>query len=561
MPVFGSYSMPDPDGHQERLNMATAQQQMAQSPGAGKKTGLMLVTIFLTYFVFGYFLQIMLAATPRIAALLNGMHLYSWGVSIPNLGLAFSMLMVGKLSDMYGRRALMLLCLIVCLAGTIWSALSSTFVMLIIARTFLCIGQGGLAPLCFSLLGDMFEPVQRSKWVGLLNIPGCCMAMFGAPLGGWFVESLSWRYIFWCGAPLLVLCLVMALFGLPKQTQRSTSKIDGRGALLAAVASATLIIGFSLAGTIYPWASKEVIGLLAASAIFWVLFIKAEAGAEEPILDLEVLKNRTFITIISAGLLSCFGMIGLMIYYPLMIQSVQSVSATKSGWIIALGNFLMNFFGFPAGFILARTKRYKWMFIMGYGITVAVMFALIFFKSDTRLIWGFLAITLAGMGMGSIPTLNTLVAQYAVPKRLLGVATAALYFSVMLGQAIAPAILGSAWNTKYKSTVEAKLPAEVYKFVDRDKITNPDKAGALLVEKQKAALLAEFNKNGSNGEAMLGETISAIRLSMESGLRIIYIVGAIAMLLTFLIICTIPEISIDAVVEDKKAVEMLQAKG
>jgi MFS family permease len=536
--------------------MATAQQQTAESAGAKKNTGLMLFTIFLTYFVFGYFLQILLAATPKIAAHLNGMHIYSWGVSIPNLGLAFSMLMVGKLSDMFGRRALMLVCLIVCLAGTIWSALSSTFVMLIVARTFLCIGQGGLAPLCYSLLGDMFEPVARSRWVGLLNIPAGCMAMFGAPLGGWFVESLSWRYIFWCGVPLLILCLIMAIFGLPRKTQNSTAKIDSRGALLAAVASSTLILAFSLAGTIYPWISMEVIGLLIASIIFWALFIKAEAGAEEPILDLQVLKNRTFMTIISACILSCFGMVGLMIYYPLMIQGVQGVSATKAGWVIALGNVFMNFFGVPAGFILARTKRYKWMFIVGYGVTVAVMFVLIFFTSSTPIIWGFLAITLAGMGMGAIPTLNTLVAQYAVPKRLLGVATAALYFSVMLGQAIAPAILGSAMNIKYNNNLKASLPAEASQMSDQASMTSLGNPRVLLLEDEMASLRTTINQNTSNGQAIFDKTVSAIRLSMESGLRIIYIIGALAMLLTFLIICTIPEISIDAVVEDKKAPEL-----
>jgi MFS family permease len=541
--------------------MATAQQQMASSPGAEKKNGLMLFTVFLTYFVYGYFLQILLAAIPKIAAHLNGMHIYSWGISIPNLGLAFSMLMVGKLSDMYGRRALMLLCLVVCLVGAIWSALSSTFIMLIIARTFLCIGQGGLAPLCFSLLGDTYEPVERSKWVGLLNIPAGVMAMFGAPLGGWFVESLSWRYIFWSGVPLVILCLAMTLFGLPKRVQGATPKIDSRGGLLAAIASSTLILAFSLAGTIYPWGSVQVIGLLVASVIFWMLFIKAEASAEEPILDLEVLKNRTFVTITVACILSCFGMIGLMTYYPLMIQGVQGVSATKSGWIIALGNVLMFFFGVPAGFILARTKRYKWMFIAGYGITVAVMFALIFFNSSTRLVWGFLAITLAGMGMGAIPTLNTLVAQYAVPKRLLGVATAALYFSVMLGQAIAPAILGSAMNMTYKNTLKTSLPLEVYNSADQAKITSPDNARVLLLEKERESLRATLEKTSTNAQAALDQTISAIRLSLEAGLRMIYIIGAIAMLLTFLIICTIPEISIDAVVEDKKAVEEFQAKG
>ncbi len=143
--------------------MEMAQQQMSVTPGAQRQIGAGLVTIFLTYLVYTYFYQILLSALPKIAADLDGMHLYSWGVSIPNLGLAFSMLMVGKLSDLYGRRALLLLSLAVCLLGAIWCALSSTFVMLIIARTVLCIGQGGLAPLCFSALGGYVRtcPAQQ----------------------------------------------------------------------------------------------------------------------------------------------------------------------------------------------------------------------------------------------------------------------------------------------------------------------------------------------------------------------------------------------------------------
>ncbi|MBP1624643.1 MAG: MFS-type transporter (probable function drug resistance), partial [Acidobacteria bacterium] len=198
--------------------MATAQQQIAEPASGGKGIVLGLVAVFLTYFAHGYFIQILVPAMPKIAADLNGMHLFSWGVSIPHLGQAFAMLLVGKLSDLYGRRALLLISLAVCLFGTVWSALSITFVMLIIARTVLCIGQGALAPLVFSVLGDMFEPVERSKWAGLLNIPAGIFAFIGPTLGGWFVDNLSWRYIFWCGAPLLIICLAAVLFGLTGRT-------------------------------------------------------------------------------------------------------------------------------------------------------------------------------------------------------------------------------------------------------------------------------------------------------------------------------------------------------
>jgi hypothetical protein len=303
----------------------------------------------------------------------------------------------------------------------------------------------------------------------------------------------------------------------------------------------------------YPWASAQVIGLLAISIVFWIFFVKAEARAEEPIVDLQVLKNRSFITITSACLLSCFGLTGLMIYYPLLIQGVKGATATYCGQIMTPGNVLMNFIGVPTGFILARTKRYKWMFLLGYGLTAVIMLGLILFNAATPIIFGFIAFTLAGMTMGSIPTLNTLVAQYAVPRRLMGVATAALYFSVMIGQAIAPAILGSAMNMKYNSTLKASLPPEISRSADSATMKDLGDPSVLLSKPAMASLRAKVQGMSSNGEPILDQTVSAIRTSMEAGLKIIFIIGAVAMVLTFLIICTIPEISIDTPVEDKKA--------
>jgi MFS family permease len=337
----------------------------------------------------------------------------------------------------------------------------------------------------------------------------------------------------------------MVIFGLSGQRQSTKPKIDSNGAILAAIASSTLILTFSLAGTMYPWLSVQVLGLCVASIIAWIFFVKAEARAEEPILDLELMKNRSFVTIVCACILSSFGMVGLMIYYPLMMQGVQGATATLTGQVMTPGNVFMNFLGIPAGFLLARTRRYKGMFILGYGLTLAVMVFLIFFKGTTPISWGLVAISLAGIGMGAIPTLNTLVAQYAVPKRLLGVSMGALFFSVMLGQAIAPAILGSAMNMQYNSTLKTLLPAEVSGTASQATMTSIGNPKVLMSQSAMHTLRETLQKESPNGTAVAEQTVSAIRSSMEAGLRICYILGAIAMLLTFLTICTIPQISID----------------
>jgi MFS family permease len=523
----------------------TAETSQNTSTGKSRTVVLGITTVFLTYFTYSYFFQILHAALPRITADLDGMHLYAWAVSIPNLGMAFSLLLVGKFSDMFGRRALLMVALSICLIGAVWSALSVSYLMLIISRTFLSIGQGALAPLCFAALGDMFESGERSKWVGMLNIPSGIFASVGPTLGGWFTDSLSWRYIFWCGVPLLIISLFMAIFALPKHTHSAKPSIDSRGALLAAVASSTLILAFSMAGTMYPWSSPQIIGLFIVSAIFWFWFIKAESKAKEPILDLHVLKNRVFIIITVAGLLSSFGMSGLMVYYPLLLQGIQGASATDNGWLMGPGNFLMYFLGFPAGFILARTRKYKWMFLVGYSLTAAVMMFLLLFNASTPLFWGFCAFTLAGIGMGSIPTLNTLVAQYAVPRRLLGVATGALYFSVMLGQAIAPAVLGSAMNMKYTTALASHLPTEVRTMFNAELMESIGNPRVLLSEPAMAALNETIGNSGAGGQAVLERTIEAIRLAMEASLKVIFVIGAIAMLLTFFTICLLPSLSID----------------
>jgi MFS family permease len=530
--------------------MATAQQQIAESASGQKWTILGLVAVFLTYFAHGYFIQILLPALPKIAADLNGMHLFSWGISIPHLGQAFAMLMAGKLSDMYGRRALLLASLAICLFGTVWSALCTTFVMFIIARTVLCIGQGALAPLCFSVLGDMFEPVERSKWAGLLNIPAGIFAFIGPTLGGWFVDNLSWRYIFWCAAPLLVICLATVVFGLSRRTMHSARKVDSRGACFAAVASSAMILAFSLAGTVYPWASTQVIGLLAVSVVFGTLFVKAEAGAAEPILDLQVLTNRSVVTISSVCVLSAIGMIGIGVYLPLMMQGIQGISTTLTGKIITPGGILMGFLGVPTGFILARTRRYKWMYVVGYSLTTVAGFLLIFFNASTPAYAALIATIISGMGIGAMPTINTLVVQYSVPKRLLGVATSALFFFVMIGQAIAPAVLGSAMNTRYNSVLKSSLPVELARLSDQATMTSLGNPRVLLSKPAMASL----EKTLIDKPEVFEQTVSAIRMSMESSLRLIFIIGDVCLLLAVLVICTLPEISIDAKVEDKKAI-------
>jgi MFS family permease len=437
-------------------------------------------------------------------------------------------------------------------AGAILSAVSQTFVFYIAATVILCLGRGAIAPLCFSVLGDLFAPAQRSRWSGLLNIPAGVASIVAPTLVGMITDRLSWRYFFWIIVPLALVSAVFVFRGVPPPAQRAAHRIDILGAILLAVASSTMILGFSWAGATYPWASVQIVGLLLSSLIFWTFFFRVEHRAEEPMLDPQVFTNRTLLTAALSGLMSCFGMVGATVYYPLFLQGVQGTSATLSGQVITPFNIMMTFMGIPAGFLLARTKRYKWMYIAGYAILTATMFVMITFNAATPVWLGVLVTALAGFGLGTIPTINALVVQFAVPKRMLGVAVGAIFFFVFLGSAVAPAIQGSAMNAAYAKALQGSLPAELKQVADEAVLESLTDSRVLLSPQAMEGLRKTLAGLGSRGPALLEETVQAIRSALETSLKTVFVIGAAGMLVSFLLILTIPEVSMDAEVRDKR---------
>jgi hypothetical protein len=205
----------------------------------------------------------------------------------------------------------------------------------------------------------------------------------------------------------------------------------------------------------------------------------------------------------------------------------------------------MSFMGVPAGFLLARTKRYKWMYVAGYAILALVMWGTVSLTAKTPLGWGFALSALAGIGLGAIPTINALVVQYAVPKRLLGVATGGLYFFVMMGKAIAPAILGSVMNAVYARELAARLPVGLTRSVNQATLTSINSPRVLLSTSAMLELQKTFYNLGDKGPMLFDQGIRAIRDSLEIGLRWIFVIGALTMLISFILILTIPENTLD----------------
>ena len=219
--------------------MAQSQSAIAPQPETGKQATMGLIAVFTTYFATGYFFRGYTVTLPKIAAELNGMHLYSWAISLPALGAAFVTLTFGKLSDMYGRRIMLLISLGLYMAGAIMASVSETFVFFIAARVIISLGQGALSPLVFAVIGDLYQPAERSKWSGLLQIPAGIAAIVTPTFVGMLTDRLSWRYFLWVAVLLILISVVFVLLGIPSLSKRTVHKIDFSGSCLLAIASST----------------------------------------------------------------------------------------------------------------------------------------------------------------------------------------------------------------------------------------------------------------------------------------------------------------------------------
>ncbi len=462
-----------------------------------RKAAVGLWAVFITQFVSFLFINARNIAQPGIIAEFNGLAQFSWLIALPALTGAASTLLFGKLSDIYGRRAILLLSMTIFASGLALTARSTSMAFLIAASAFMSIGHFPIIPLCFSSIGDLFPPAERAKWTGMLNLPSGIAATIGPVLGGFVSESAwGWRGLYWGAIPFVLIAGSLVAVGLPGAGQKVYPKIDVWGTLVMLVAITTLIIGFSWLGT--PGKLEPGIILLVISAAAWIGFIQIEKRAEAPILDPQVLFNRTFLTAAVTSLLSFFGMLGIVAYSPIFMQSVMKVSPTTSGSMLTPYTMIVAFMGIPTGFILARTRRYKWMYNLGYAVVTIAMFAMWQFTAATPVWWFVLITSLAAIGFGAIGTINTLAAQFAVPKRLLGVAVGGIFFFQMIGISVAPAFLGLVQNNA------------------------PD---------------------------------------MESGLKQVFLVGAIAMAVSLLIIITIPELSLEAEVSEQSEPMLAVSEG
>jgi len=400
-------------------------------------------------------------AMPRIVAELGGMDHYSWVATAAMLVSAITVPIVGKLSDLYGRRGFYLAGLAVFMVGSIVSGFAGSFWVLVIGRAIQGLGMGTIMPLSQTIIGDIIPARQRGKYQGLMGAVFGVTSVAGPLAGGFITDHWGWRWLFFAAVPIgLAATAVVARF-LHLPHERREAKIDYLGIATLTVSLVSLLLATSLGGTSYPWGSATILGLYAVGVVALVAFLVVERRAEEPVIPLRLFRSSVFSASNIASFAVAMVMFGSIIYIPVYAQGVLGVDATNSGLILMplmLGLVVM---GILSGLVITRTGRYKGIMLSGVAIMGAGLFLL------TRLTWTStqtqltVAMIVLGVGLGMAMQQYTLVVQNAVARADLGVATASTQFFRNVGSTVGIAVFGTVMTSGLAAAIAGHLPAEV----------------------------------------------------------------------------------------------------
>src|SRR5688572_17284807 len=381
---------------------------------------------------------------PALAAIgrsLNDVENLSWVVTAYLLSATVATPLFGKLSDIYGRRAMMLIALAIFLAGSLACALAPTMGLLILARALQGFGGGGILPLAQTVIADILTPRERPIFQGYSSVMFMTASVLGPLAGGFLTDYLHWSFIFWINLPLGVVAVLMtdrALKLIPRNDR--PHKLDMIGAAVMVVAAVLLLLALSWGGVRYPWLSVPVLALFAASALMWIAFARRLATAPEPFIPLDLVREPLIALMVTAGFFSIGTLIGLSIMVPLYLELVLGFSASGGG--IALIAYVVgtSFGSLASGRLLARLPHYKRVPLCALPVSIATFLLLAWQPAGWSLPGICLVLAVNGFGIGTMYPLTTVVIQNAVAPHQFGVATGTLNFFRQLGGAIIVAV-------------------------------------------------------------------------------------------------------------------------
>ncbi len=387
---------------------------------------------------------IVATALSAIAGDLGGWEAMPWVVSAYLIASTVTTPIYGRLSDLYGRRPLLLVSVGLFMAGAALAAVSPGMGWLIAARVVQGLGGGGLRAIALAVVGDILPPRERGKVQGYLSATFATANIMGPVLGGLFVEYLSWHWIFWVNLPLGAAAFAATWFQLrrlPRPSRRP--RIDWLGAALIVGACTPLLLAISEVQRGLAWHDARVLGLVALGLVFLAGLIAQERVAKQPMLPLGLFSNRIFSVAIAVSALSSMVMMALTMLVPLAYQLMAGLSAKEAGLrmiAMTLGSVTGSFL---AGQAVARTGRYRFLALLGTGVAT-LMCLVIAGLGLGHSLWLDTAVTLAmGLAFGCQFSPMTVTIQNALEPKDGGIGVACMMFFRLMGGAFGVALLSA----------------------------------------------------------------------------------------------------------------------
>lgn len=388
--------------------------------------------------------NIVSTALPRIVSDLGGLAHLSWVVTAFMVTSTISTPLYGKLSDIYGRRALYFTAIIIFLIGSILCGMAATMFQLILFRAIQGLGAGGLVTLAQTTVGDLIVPRERGKYQGLFGAVFAACSVAGPLLGGIITDALSWRWIFYVNLPVGAAALALIAIGLKHHCRQVAHKIDYTGAALLTGGTVCLLLLLSWGGSIFPWLSKVILALAAGAALFYGLLIRQERLAPEPILPMRLFSNPVFLVSVTVIGLNAMALFGSLVFLPLFFQLVLGASPSRAGLMMApmMGGVIVA--SITGGRLISAFGRYKIFPVIGLMTSTFSFLTLAWAASSSRPTWIIeSALVTLGAGLGLVMPNLTVAIQNAVERHDMGSATSVSSFMRSLGGALGVAVAGT----------------------------------------------------------------------------------------------------------------------